>query len=380
MAQVVDLAARLARSTYFGSAVLLAGDTPDGWAPRWGIEPQTAGETLGQSYNLSRFSTSRNDFQLETYPRESPSDKLLSIQALLDELIGEIEADHFTQDHQQLSLEEEQEEPLPLLRIAETLYRRDPGLLTSLIETDVTAHDVVAIAHRRLVVESFRRLLENEDVFKEATAEFGGRKEAVWQNLVEQNPWILGASLTGQLLTSWSEEKLEQVVAGFSVSGPGKRTDALMHTSGRIRALVFAEIKHHETDLLGQEYRPGVWAPSAELTGGVTQVQRTIHLAARQIGERLSETDDSGAETGEHTYLVRPRSFLILGNLDDLRGQGGVHRAKYESFELYRRNLYEPEVITFDELLARAEWHVDALDEGSEAFYDANIVDDEAES
>jgi hypothetical protein len=24
----------------------------------------------------------------------------------------------------------------------------------------------------------------------------------------------------------------------------------------------------------------------------------------------------------------------------------------------FRRNIYEPEVITFDELLARAEWHV----------------------
>lgn len=40
------------------------------------------------------------------------------------------------------------------------------------------------------------------------------------------------------------------------------------------------------------------------------------------------------------------------------RGASGVHRAKHQSFELYRRNLYEPEVITFDELLAQAEWHV----------------------
>jgi hypothetical protein len=98
----------------------------------------------------------------------------------------------------------------------------------------------------------------------------------------------------------------------------------------------------------------------------VAQVQRTIQLASRQIGERLSETDASGADTGEFTYLVRPRSFLILGNLAGLRGDRGVHQAKYESFELYRRNLYEPEIITFDELLARAEWHVEILDEGEE--------------
>jgi len=92
-----------------------------------------------------------------------------------------------------------------------------------------------------------------------------------------------------------------------------------------------------------------------------------MHLAARQIGDRLAETDATGADTSEATYLIRPRSFLILGHLDQLRGPQGVHRAKHRSFELYRRNLYEPEVITFDELLARAEWHVAAAERDEDA-------------
>ena len=85
-------------------------------------------------------------------------------------------------------------------------------------------------------------------------------------------------------------------------------------------------------------------------------------MATRQIGQRLAEVDESGAETGEVTHLVRPRSFLIIGHLSRLWGQGGIHAAKYRSFELYRRNLYEPEIITFDELLARAEWHIAVAD------------------
>ena len=133
-----------------------------------------------------------------------------------------------------------------------------------------------------------------------------------------------------------------------------------MRTNGRIRAMVFAEIKHHETHLLGTQYRTGAWAPSAELVGAVAQSQQNIHLASRQINGRLADIDDSEIETGEHTYMVRPRSFVILGNLDQLRSPQGVHRSKYESFELYRRNLYEPDIVTFDELLARAEWHVEA--------------------
>ncbi len=38
---------------------------------------------------------------------------------------------------------------------------------------------------------------------------------------------MLGVALTGQLLTSWSDEKLEQVVVSASVRSPGKRTEAV---------------------------------------------------------------------------------------------------------------------------------------------------------
>lgn len=245
------------------------------------------------------------------------------------------------------------------------LYAKDPERFRSLIRADASADDVIAVAHRRDVVRRFRRLLEDDGYFEVAAAAFGGRREQVWQTFLEEEPWILGASLTGQLLTSWDDEKLEQIVVGFSVAGAGKRADALLRTNGRIRSMVFAEIKHHQTQLLAPTatpYRPDCWAPSSELTGGVVQVQQTVHRAARDIAGRLPDIDESGAETGEHTYLVRPRCFLIAGHLDQLRGGTGVHRAKYESFELYRRNLYEPEVLTFDELLARAEWHVTLLD------------------
>jgi hypothetical protein len=241
------------------------------------------------------------------------------------------------------------------------LYGRDPESVRRLIEMDTSAEDVIAISRRREVVAYFRDLLENDGSFDRAAAEFGS-PEKVWQVLFEAEPWLLGANLTGQLITSWSPQRLEQVVTGASVAGPGKRADALMATNGRIRSMIFAEIKHHRTLLVNHEYRSGCWAPSEELSGGVVQVQQTVHLATQQIQGRLADTDQDGFETGEHTYVVRPRSFLIAGSLDQLRGPGGVHRRKYESFELYRRNLYEPDIITFDELLARAEWQCTMLE------------------
>jgi hypothetical protein len=241
------------------------------------------------------------------------------------------------------------------------LYGRDPTSLRQLIELDASAEDVIAISRRREVVRYFRNLLDDHDFFDEVAAHYSS-PEKVWQVLFETEPWLLGANLAGQLVTKWSADRLEQVVTGASVTGPGKRTDALMRTNGRIRAMIFAEIKHHRTLLVEKEYRSGCWAPSTDLSGGIVQIQQTVHLATRDIQGRLADKDTDGVETGEHTYVVRPRSFLIAGSLDQLRGPGGVHKEKYESFELYRRNLYEPEIVTFDELLARAEWQCTLLE------------------
>jgi hypothetical protein len=71
-----------------------------------------------------------------------------------------------------------------------------------------------------------------------------------------------------------------------------------------------------------------------------------------EIVERVFDKDIEGAEMEPSTFLIRSRSFLIIGDLYQLYGTGGgVNIHKLRPFELYRRNLYEPEIITFDELL-----------------------------
>lgn len=125
--------------------------------------------------------------------------------------------------------------------------------------------------------------------------------------------------------------------------------------------MVFAEIKHHKTKLLRgpDPYRSGSYSPTDELSGGVAQAQQTVYLAVQQIGAFLADQDPEGFRlSGKGTYLHRPRSFLIAGRLAEFKREEAVHDDKYRCFELYRRNLYEPEVLTFDELLARAQWQV----------------------
>lgn len=242
----------------------------------------------------------------------------------------------------------------------EWLYQVHEDELKQLIESDVYASDVVATAGRRTALEQFENLLQDDDYFNEQAIEAGG-PEKVWQLFMEENPWILGVGLGTQLLTSWDPGRLEKVVAGHSVSAPGKRVDALMRTAGAINSLVFVEFKHHRTPLLeATPYRPGAWPASRELTGAQAQVRTTIQLAIRDMGEALRRADAEGFVAAEDiSYLFRPRGIVVVGSLAQFVNNAGSHHVdKVRSFELLRSHDREPEIVTFDELLERARWIV----------------------
>lgn len=251
------------------------------------------------------------------------------------------------------------------------VYATNPDRFRALIESDADAKDVIALQHRRDVAATMRAWMNDDDSFAQASTGAGGPEKA-WQKLLEANPWVLGIALGGQLFTSWEEGKLEQTVVGRSIKGVGKRADALLRTAGIVRSLAFAEIKHHQTSLLGEEYRSGAWSPSKDLSGAVVQVQQTVHLASRELGDYVRDQSNEGELLNTGAFILQPRSFVLVGSLDQLTGPGGGPIPdRVRSFELFRRNLHQPEIITFDELVARAEWHVEAA---------AQQVDDETES
>ena len=160
------------------------------------------------------------------------------------------------------------------------------------------------------------------------------------------------------------------MVSGSQIGSTMKRVDALMRTAGRVRSIVFAEIKTHRTPLLqmtARPYRSGCWAPSPDLSGGVAQVQGSVQRAIEQLGHRIHSTDEDGYEIpGDLTYLFQPRSFLVVGSLDELaRDDGADNVDRIRSFEVHRRNLVSPEILTFDELYERTRWLVDMTTAGT---------------
>ncbi len=233
-------------------------------------------------------------------------------------------------------------------------------LLAALARTEITTEDVVALGYRKAQLQRFEKLLNDTSHFAAEQAECSGRPEAVWQRFFEENQWVFGYGLSYVFMSGLDDRKLEQVVRGFDVSGRGKRVDALLKTRSEISSLCLVEIKRHDTALLSKaQYRPDVWQPSDELVGAVAQVQATVHAALKLIGDELRPEEDDGTPTGEVLQAVQPRSFVVVGTLSQVIAETGINKPKLRAFELYRRNLVRPEIITFDELYHRARFIVE---------------------
>lgn len=242
---------------------------------------------------------------------------------------------------------------------AKSLLEDNHELLTEVLRSEITTKDIVSVGYRKKQIEVFKRLLSDTQYFSELKAKKQTKDEGLWQKFFEKNEWIFGYGLGYLFLSGLDDRKLEQVVQGHSVTEHGKRVDALMKTKGIISNLCFVEIKVHTTKLLDTKpYRTGCWAPSKELAGAVAQVQGTVASAIDSLSNKISLEDKSGNPTGEEIFNYQPKSFLVIGSLEEFSGEHGVNKDQLRSFELFRKNTITPEIITFDELYERAKFIV----------------------
>ncbi len=233
---------------------------------------------------------------------------------------------------------------------ARKVLEEHPSLVAEFARSKVTTEDIVALAYRRQQLDRFQTMMDEKDV-----------TEDDWQRFFECNQWIFGYGLAYVFTTGLDNQKLQQTIRGANLLRHGKKPDGIMKTRAAISALCLVEIKTHNTILLKRgAYRAGTWAPTSELSGAVAQSQENARVALDELGPYHRFTDRNGDPTGEELMAVQPRSFLIVGSLTEFQGSRGVNAARYRSFEDYRRNLRQPEILTFDELYERARFIVDS--------------------
>jgi hypothetical protein len=236
------------------------------------------------------------------------------------------------------------------------------GAVKTYLGGQISDQDVQMLLNRRAALERFANLLNDPEYFNSERSRIGKAGEAVWQDFFEQNTWIFGYGLTLVACEGYDNTKLEQITTGSNLfTGGGKRNDAVMRTKGFVQTLIFTEIKKHDTELLMTEpYRPpDVYQVSAELSGAVSQIQKTSHKAIKKL-EALHRQYNPRGEFQFEVSTIKPRQAIVIGNLNQLLSRGEINIEKMTSFEFYRRSHQGIEIITFDELYERAKYIVES--------------------
>lgn len=236
-------------------------------------------------------------------------------------------------------------------------------ILQEALNNNITSKDLINFGYRKSQLEIFYKLLHQKgyfDEYKEAIKEKLNKNqndEAVWQKFFEKNTWILGYGLDYIFNSELDSKKLEQVTSGSDFASNGKRIDALLKSQGAINSLCFCELKLDTHKLLKQvkdAYREEAWQISDELSGAIAQVQRTIQKAIKEISTKTETKDQQDFLTGETLYLYNPKAFILIGNLNEFIKDNRINEIKFSSFEMFRKNLKNIDIITYDELYERA--------------------------
>lgn len=187
------------------------------------------------------------------------------------------------------------------------------------------------------------------EIFKKALNE--NRDESWWQNFFETNLWIFGYGLRYCFLNTVQSQPN---YGGTTVSGRGgEKGDFLAQTEAEAKFTVLVEIKKPSSALFhgSTNHRNGAWLLGDELVGGISQLQANCRRWELE-GSKIEANCETLLKKGVHT--VSPKAILVIG----VTSQFLADRDKRNSFELFRRNLHNPEIITFDELYERAKFIV----------------------
>lgn len=236
---------------------------------------------------------------------------------------------------------------------ATILRGRERDILSKMLEGGQTFWDLLTSLEPDLFTVAAVARLHQERVravgLFEGHVQAGDWHEADWQRFFEKETWIFGHGLAYQFLDVVTGQP---AYGGVNVAGRGLQIgDYLLATRATARFTVLVEIKKPQTALLGTRYRgQDIDEIGHEVIGGVVQLQAAARTWALE-GARAEANRELLAEGIE---TVQPRSILVVGDTRQLTTPG-----QRRTFELFRRNLNAPELLTFDELLERARFLVE---------------------
>ena len=161
--------------------------------------------------------------------------------------------------------------------------------------------------------------------------------EGTWQEFLNANSFILGLAFGYPVV----KVRDQASVGGHKLSGKGETIADFLVKNSLTDNSAIIEIKTPQTKVLGKSaYRGEIYPPSGELVGAVNQALNQKHNFEREI----ARIKDNSRLHEIESYAVR--CCLVVGTMP-----GDENEKK--SFELFRGNSKNVEIVTFDELLEK---------------------------
>ncbi|TPI83498.1 Shedu immune nuclease family protein [Mesorhizobium sp. B2-8-9] len=208
------------------------------------------------------------------------------------------------------------------------------------LHASLSPEEVNLLLGRRQALELFQARLED-----------GTWTEVDWQDFFEAQSWVFGYGLDYRIMRLFGREL---VVGTAGTDNQNKPTvDFLMSFTDYT---VLVEIKRPDTPIFQfrKSGRSGTWRFSVEFMDAVSQVleQKAEWMVAAQSSDHF---DKSGTRRLE-ARTRDAKTILVIGNRNEFDASGNLRDAavKRDTFELFRRDTRNLDIITYDELFERA--------------------------
>ncbi len=265
--------------------------------------------------------------------------------------INEIDLKGITE--KRLKIIDDQELDADTIKSVKTLLSKEGGanLVETLInEGIISSKDIVNTSFRKGGLQIFNTLLQYQDFWKEYADQNGvssRSEEKVWQYFFEKNQWIFGYGLDYRF-----QEILQNEVHLSEAEMNGSNSVIGDYLLGDKFFTTFIEIKKPSTQLFSVEKnRSNSWRLSNDLIDSVSQI-------LEQKASGLIRLDDQQYINGEplKQKAYDSKVILIIGNWSELKKSNSTQESdiKKKTFELFRRDSRNIEILTYDELYERA--------------------------
>jgi len=165
------------------------------------------------------------------------------------------------------------------------------------------------------------------------------QKENDWQTLFKYNPFILSLAFSLPITVFGDQVS----VSGMRFNGSGETIADFVFRNGLTNNLTLIEIKTPSTKLLGKNaYRRDIFVPSQDLSGSINQVLYQRY----QLQKNIASLKENSRQFDIESYAIK--CLVIVGRTPESEEQR-------KSLELFRNNLNDVLIVTFDELLKKLE-------------------------